>query len=74
MVTSDKLEELRLEPEKPELDLSWLNLDTEWDVEAEGSRKGLTLQSVQLGGYGDVPVRSGDHSAPKPEHPGRCPG
>ena len=32
MVTADKLDELQLEPEVPELDLSWLNLDTEWGV------------------------------------------
>ena len=63
MVTVDKLEELRLEPESPELDLSWLDLDTEWGVSAEPGRKGLTLQQINKSIYGDVPATSTDSSA-----------
>ena len=40
MVTEDKLSDLRLEPEIPELDLSWLNLDTEWGTQSQPGRKG----------------------------------
>ena len=63
MVTADKLDELRLEPEVPELDLSWLNLDTEWGVSAEPGRKGLTLQQINKSLYGDIPANSEDSSA-----------
>ena len=63
MVTADKLDELRLEPEVPELDLSWLNLDTEWGVAAAPGRKGLTLQQINKTLYGDVPASSEDSSA-----------
>lgn len=63
MVTADKLDELQLEPEVPELDLSWLNLDTEWGVNAEPGRKGLTLQQINKSLYGDIPATSTDNSA-----------
>ena len=63
MVTVDKLEEMRLEPEVPDLDLSWLNLDTEWGVSAEPGRKGLTLQQINKSLYGDIPATSEDSSA-----------
>ena len=65
MVTADRmdLDELMLEPEVPELDLSWLNLDTEWGVSAEPGRKGLTLQQINKTLYGDVPATSEDSSA-----------
>jgi len=63
MVTADKLDELQLEPEVPELDLSWLNLDTEWGVSAEPGRKGLTLQQINKSLYGDIPATSEDNSA-----------
>lgn len=62
MVSSDVERALRAEPELPELDLSWLNLDNEWGVTAETVRKGLTLQQINLGSYGEVPARSGNHA------------
>ena len=63
MVTEAKLSELQLEPEAPDLDLSWLNLDTEWGVQAEPGRKGLTLQQINDSVYGEIPAMAADHTA-----------
>ena len=63
MVTEDKLSELQLEPEAPELDLSWLNLDTEWGTQSQPGRKGLTLQQINDSLYGEVPATASGHSA-----------
>ncbi|MEE9277105.1 MAG: ferritin-like domain-containing protein [Dehalococcoidia bacterium] len=62
MVASDTLEQLRTEPEPPKLDLSWLNLDNEWGVAAAPGRKGLTVEAINLGTYGEVPARSDNHT------------
>jgi GNAT superfamily N-acetyltransferase len=63
MVTQDRLEEMRQEPEPPELDLSWLNLDSEFGVQAEVGRKGLTVEQINVGSYGEAPDRASGHSA-----------
>ena len=63
MVTSDRMDELLQETEVPALDLSWLDLDTEWGVSAEPGRKGLTLQQINKSLYGDVPAASTDPTA-----------
>lgn len=75
MVTEDRLEELRTEPAAPELDLSWLNLDNEWGVRAEAGRKGLTVENINVGSYGDIPARSASHAfTPRgAAHEGRMP-
>ena len=63
MVTEEKLSEMQLEPEAPDLDLSWLNLDTEWGVQSEPGRKGLTLQQINDSLYGEIPAMAADHTA-----------
>ncbi len=42
-------------PEAPPLDLSWLDLDNTWGVRAKPGRRGLTLEEIEIGAYGDVP-------------------
>ncbi len=63
MVTEDRLIDMQMEPEIPELDLSWLNLDTEWGTQSQPGRKGLTLQQINDSLYGEVPATANDHSA-----------
>ena len=63
MVTEDRLSDMRIEPEVPDLDLSWLNLDTEWGTQSQPGRKGLTLQQINDSLYGEVPATTSDHSA-----------
>ncbi len=58
MPVSEKvLEELRKEAEV-DLDLSWLNPDTEQGVRAVPGRRGLTLDDIHVGSYGDIPAES----------------
>ncbi|MEP7216956.1 MAG: ferritin-like domain-containing protein, partial [Anaerolineaceae bacterium] len=44
---------------QPGLDLSWLNIDEEWGARATPSRKGLTLEDLNVLSYGNVPPRAG---------------
>ncbi len=39
----------------PELDLSWMQVPTEWDTRAKPTKHGLTLEAINIGKYGDVP-------------------
>ena len=38
-----------------QLDLSWMNVPTEWGTRAKPTKKGLTLDAINIGRYGDVP-------------------
>ena len=58
-VDQDTLHMLRSEPEAPELDLSWLEPGTEWGVRATAGRRGLTLDEINIGSYGDAPAWRG---------------
>ncbi|MEX1253584.1 MAG: ferritin-like domain-containing protein, partial [Dehalococcoidia bacterium] len=57
-VDQDTLQMLRSEPDAPELDLSWLEPGTEWGVRATPGRRGLTLDEINIGSYGQVPAES----------------
>jgi hypothetical protein len=62
MPVSEKvMEELRKETEY-DLDLSWLNPGTEQGVRAVPGRRGLTLEDIAIGSYGDVPEVSDNFS------------
>jgi len=50
------------EGEKPDLDLSWLNVDTEWGVSATPGKRGLTLDEINRGSYGNVPAMSSEQT------------
>ena len=55
------LEELRKEPEV-DLDLSWLNPDSEGGVRAEPGKHGLTVESIQIGSYGEIPEHTRNYT------------
>ncbi|MGB2696164.1 MAG: hypothetical protein WBD55_13390, partial [Dehalococcoidia bacterium] len=55
------LEELRKEPEV-DLDLSWLKPESEHGVRAEVGKHGLTVESIQIGSYGDIPERTQNYT------------
>jgi hypothetical protein len=64
MVTNqDTLNMLRTETDYSGLGLDWLNPGTEWGVRAQPGRKGLTLDDISLGAYGDVPDVSRNFNA-----------
>ena len=60
-VTADQVREFMAaraegkEPEGPQLDLSWMNIPTEWGTRAKPTKRGLTLDAINIGKYGDVP-------------------
>ncbi|MCL6644776.1 MAG: FAD-binding protein [Dehalococcoidia bacterium] len=39
----------------PQLDLSWMNVPTEWGTRAKPTKKGLTVSAINVGIYGEVP-------------------
>jgi hypothetical protein len=57
-VDQDTMQMLRTETEAPDLDLSWLQPATEWGVRATPGRRGLTLDDINVGSYGDAPDES----------------
>ncbi|MEX0801637.1 MAG: ferritin-like domain-containing protein [Dehalococcoidia bacterium] len=60
----DTLEKLRNEAEVANLDLSWLNLEEEnhWGMRAKPGKRGLTLDEIEIGPYGEVPEHSDNRS------------
>ena len=41
--------------QRQEVDLSWMNVPTEWNTRARPTKHGLTLDAINIGRYGDVP-------------------
>lgn len=39
----------------PTLDLSWMDVPTEWNTRARPTKHGLTLEAINVGKYGNVP-------------------
>ena len=39
----------------PQLDLSWMNVATEWNTRARPTKHGLTLEAINIGKYGEIP-------------------
>lgn len=53
MAAQDTLEMLKTETaEAPAVDLSWLDLDQTWGMNAKPGKRGLTMDEVNLGPYG----------------------
>ncbi|PZC49517.1 MAG: hypothetical protein DK306_000533 [Chloroflexi bacterium] len=52
----------RSRPQAPPLDLSWLNLDDHYDVHAEVSRRGLTLDSLNEAAFPPDATEAGNHT------------
>ena len=38
-----------------EVDLSWMNVPTEWNTRARPTKHGLTLDAINIGKYGEIP-------------------
>jgi len=60
----DTLQKLRSDMEVPQLDLSWLNLEEEsrWGMRAKPGKRGLTLDEIEIGPYGEVPEHTDNRS------------
>ncbi|HEY8489434.1 MAG TPA: ferritin-like domain-containing protein [Dehalococcoidia bacterium] len=58
----DTLQKLRQETEVPPMDLSWLNLDDTWGVQAKPGKRGLTLDEVNIGPYSQIPDQADNHT------------
>ena len=57
-VDQDTLHMLQTEPDQPDLDLSWLKPGTEWGMRARPGRRGLTIDEINQGSYGEAPDQS----------------
>ena len=57
-IDQDTMHMLRTESEPPELDMSWLEPGTEWGIRARPGRRGLTIDEINIGSYGDAPAES----------------
>jgi hypothetical protein len=44
-------------PPPPQLTLAWMDVPTEWGTRARPGKKGLTLEAINIGKYGEVPDR-----------------
>lgn len=59
------------EESTPELSLDWMGDNLEWGVKVEPGRKGLTLGSLNVGIYGDIPeYHEGRTRSLRGAHPG----
>jgi hypothetical protein len=49
------IDKLQREPDMPKLDLSWLNTEDTPGISVKPGRRGLTLDEINVGVYGEVP-------------------
>ncbi len=54
-VTADQAREFMAQGGAPELDLSWMQVPTEWNTRARPTKHGLTLEAINIGKYGEIP-------------------
>jgi len=54
-IDQDTRQMLQTEPEAPKLDMSWLRPGTEWGMRAQPGRRGLTIDDINIGSYGEPP-------------------
>lgn len=59
----DRKQVLQTETDYSGLGLDWLNAGTERGITAKPGRKGLTLEEINLGAYGEVPESSRNYTA-----------
>ncbi|MER3420657.1 MAG: hypothetical protein C4290_09120 [Chloroflexota bacterium] len=61
-LSQDTLQMLRTETDYSGLDLGWLRVDSERGITARPGRKGLTLEEINRGSYGEVPDTSRNYT------------
>jgi hypothetical protein len=54
-VTADQAREFMAQGGPPQLDLSWMQVPTEWNTRAKPTKHGLTLEAINIGKYGEIP-------------------
>lgn len=54
-VTADQAREFMAQGGAPQLDLSWMQVPTEWNTRARPTKHGLTLEAINIGKYGEIP-------------------
>ena len=54
-VTAEQAREFMAAGGAPELDLSWMQVPTEWNTRARPTKHGLTLEAINIGKYGEIP-------------------
>jgi translation elongation factor EF-1beta len=54
-VTADQAREFMAQGGPPQLDLSWMQVPTEWNTRAKPTNHGLTLEAINIGRYGEIP-------------------
>jgi hypothetical protein len=62
-LSQDTLKMLRTETDYSGLGLDWLNTGTERGITAKPGRKGMTLDEINIGSYGDTPEISHNYTA-----------
>jgi hypothetical protein len=54
-VTAEQAREFMAQGGPPQLDLSWMQVPTEWNTRAKPTKHGLTLEAINIGRYGEIP-------------------
>ncbi len=54
-VTAEQAREFMAQGGAPQLDLSWMQVPTEWNTRARPTKHGLTLEAINIGKYGEIP-------------------
>ena len=54
-ITADQAREFMAQGGAPQLDLSWMQVPTEWNTRAKPTKHGLTLDAINIGKYGEIP-------------------
>ena len=57
-IDTDTMQMLRTEPAPEQLDLSWMDRHGELGMSAKPGRRGLTLEEINKGSYGNAPLTS----------------
>lgn len=61
-ISTESTKRAPLYGEDYEPDLSWMDKRGEWGMKAQPSKRGLTLEDIQIGSYGEVPENSFNRS------------
>jgi hypothetical protein len=59
-IMSARTEAYREKLRNGEYDLSWMEVNSEWGVKAQPSKRGLTLNDINIGSYGVIPAEASE--------------